>query len=62
MHDKKMRHCKFKYPKNYVTESSKSINSYPIYRSEILTNILKLEVNILIIPYNPYSLAKLIVI
>lgn len=53
---------KFKYPKKYVIETSKSSNSYPIYRRRDTGKYFKIRGQYLdnswVVPYNSYILAK----
>ncbi|XP_070007658.1 uncharacterized protein [Nicotiana sylvestris] len=59
---KKKGYCKFKYPKNFAEQTSKEIESYPIYRRRNTGVVVKIRErhldNSWVVPYNPFLLGK----
>ncbi|XP_070030070.1 uncharacterized protein [Nicotiana sylvestris] len=59
---KKKGYCKFKYPKGFADQTSKGIESYPIYRRRNTRLVVKIREQYLdnswVIPYNPFLLGK----
>nr|XP_016459642.1 PREDICTED: uncharacterized protein LOC107783178 [Nicotiana tabacum] len=59
---KKKGYCKFKYPKNFAEQTSKGIESYPIYRRRNTGMVVKIRErhldNSWVVPYNPFLLGK----
>ncbi|XP_019235643.1 PREDICTED: uncharacterized protein LOC109215972 [Nicotiana attenuata] len=59
---KKKGYCKFKYPKKFAEQTSKGIESYPIYRRRNTGVVVKIRErhldNSWVVPYNPFLLEK----
>ncbi|XP_019230428.1 PREDICTED: uncharacterized protein LOC109211349 isoform X1 [Nicotiana attenuata] len=54
--------CKFNYPKDFVEQTSKGKNSYPIYKRRNTEKLVHIREQYLdnswVVPYNPYLLCK----